>query len=73
MAAFYYFGEQSTLLRVVGLGKKAWLAVNEDRKVHLSPTIIDGRFILRFAVLNRRTTTDHVDHAIDIIEKTLAG
>jgi aromatic-L-amino-acid decarboxylase len=55
------------------LGKKAWLAVNEDRKVHLSPTIIDGRFILRFAVLNRRTTTDHVDHAIDIIEKTLAG
>jgi aromatic-L-amino-acid decarboxylase len=55
------------------LGKKAWLAVNEDRKVHLSPTIIDGRFILRFAVLNRRTTTDHVDHAIDVIEKTLAG
>lgn len=53
------------------LGRKAWLAVNEDKKVHLSPTIIDDRFILRFAVLNRRTTTEHIDHAIDIIEKTL--
>ncbi len=54
-------------------GRAAWTAVNEDRKVHLSPTIIDDRFVLRFAVLNRRTTTDHIDHAIDIIEKTLAG
>lgn len=53
-------------------GRAAWEAVNADRRVHLSPTIIDGRFILRFAVLNRRTTTDHIDHAIDIIEKTLA-
>jgi aromatic-L-amino-acid decarboxylase len=55
------------------LGRTAWEAVNADRHVHLSPTIIDDRFILRFAVLNRRTTTDHVDHAIDIIEKTLIG
>lgn len=55
------------------LGRKAWMAVNEDKKVHLSPTIIDDRFILRFAVLNRRTTTEHTDHAIDIIEKTLIG
>ena len=54
-------------------GRAAWTAVVEDRKVHLSPTIIDDRFVLRFAVLNRRTTTDHIDHAIDIIEKTLAG
>ncbi|HET9258714.1 MAG TPA: aminotransferase class V-fold PLP-dependent enzyme [Acidimicrobiia bacterium] len=55
------------------LGRAAWEAVNADRTVHLSPTIIDDRFILRFAVLNRRTTIDHVDHAIDIIEKMVAG
>ncbi|HZD22453.1 MAG TPA: aminotransferase class V-fold PLP-dependent enzyme [Acidimicrobiia bacterium] len=54
-------------------GRAAWEAVNADRQVHLSPTIVDDRFILRFAVLNRRTTTDHIDHAIDIIEKVLAG
>jgi aromatic-L-amino-acid decarboxylase len=52
-------------------GRAGWEAVNADRRVHLSPTIIGGRFILRFAVLNRRTTSDHIDHAIDIIEKTL--
>jgi aromatic-L-amino-acid/L-tryptophan decarboxylase len=55
------------------IGRSCLEAVNEDRKVHLSPTIIDGRFVLRFAVLNRRTTVDHVDHAIDIIEKTMIG
>ena len=55
------------------LGRAAWEAVNQDAKVHLSPTIIDGRFILRFAILNRRSTTEHVDHAIEIIEKTLIG
>lgn len=55
------------------VGRAAWEAVNSDGTVHLSPTIIDDRFILRFAVLNRRTTTDHVDHALEIIEKTLAG
>jgi aromatic-L-amino-acid decarboxylase len=55
------------------LGRAAWTAVNQDREVHLSPTIIDDRFVLRFAVLNRRTTVDHIDHAIDIIEKTLVG
>jgi aromatic-L-amino-acid decarboxylase len=55
------------------LGRKAWEAVNADHRAHLSPTVIDDRFILRIAVLNRRTTEDHIDHAIDIIEKTLAG
>jgi hypothetical protein len=47
--------------------------VNSDRRVHLSPTTVADRFVLRFAVLNRRTTADHIDHAIDIIEKTLIG
>lgn len=54
-------------------GKAALGAVNRDRTVHLSPTTIDGRFVLRLAILNRRTTADHVDHALDIIEKTLIG
>jgi aromatic-L-amino-acid decarboxylase len=54
-------------------GRAALAAVNADRSVHLSPTVVDGRFILRFAIVNRRTTVDHVDHAIDIIEKTLIG
>ncbi len=55
------------------VGRAALQAVNEDRQVHLSPTVIGGRFILRFAVLNRRTTAEHLDHALDIIEKTLIG
>jgi aromatic-L-amino-acid/L-tryptophan decarboxylase len=55
------------------LGRAALEAVNADRSAHLSPTTVGGRFVLRIAVLNRRTTIEHVDHAIDIIEKTLIG
>jgi aromatic-L-amino-acid decarboxylase len=55
------------------IGREALEAVNRDRVVHLSPTTIDDRYVLRFAILNRRTTQDHIDHAIDIIEKTLIG
>lgn len=55
------------------VGKAALEAVNADRKVHLSSTTVDDRFVLRFAIVNRRTTADHLDHAIDIIEKTLIG
>ncbi len=55
------------------LGRAAMAAVNNDRKVHLSSTTVNDRFILRLAVFNRRTTQDHIDHALDIIEKTLIG
>ena len=53
------------------IGRAALAAVNEDRRIHLSPTTIDDRFILRFAILNRRTTQDHIDLALEIIEDTL--
>jgi hypothetical protein len=39
----------------------------------MSSTLVGGRFILRFAILNRRTTRQHIDHALEIIEKTLIG
>lgn len=55
------------------LGRAAWDAVNRDRTVHLSPTIIEDRFVLRIAILNRRSTIDHVERAVEIIEKTLTG
>jgi aromatic-L-amino-acid decarboxylase len=55
------------------MGRAALEAVNRDRSAHVSPTVVGGRFVLRLAVLNRRTTTEHVDRVIDIIEKTLIG
>lgn len=55
------------------LGRQAMEAVNREKMEHLSSTTIDDRFVLRFAILNRRTSQDHIDHAIDVIEKTLIG
>jgi aromatic-L-amino-acid decarboxylase len=54
-------------------GRQALDDINRERVVHLSPTTISGRLVLRFAILNRRTTRDHIDHAIDMVEKTLIG
>ncbi len=54
-------------------GRRAYEAVIADKRVHLSPTVVEGRFVLRFAILNRRSTTEHVDHAIDIIAAALSG
>ena len=55
------------------VGRLALETINRERVVHLSPTTIDERFVLRFAILNRRTNRDHLDHAIDMIEKTLVA
>lgn len=55
------------------VGRAALEAVNSDGHVHLSPTTIGGRFVLRLAILNRRSTLEHVDRAVDIIEKTIIG
>lgn len=53
------------------VGRAALAAVNRDRRTHISATVIGGRYILRFAILNRRTSGEHLNRAIDIIEKTL--
>jgi aromatic-L-amino-acid decarboxylase len=55
------------------VGRRTWGAINEDRHVHLSPTVINDRFVLRLAILNRRSTHEHIDHAIDIIERELSS
>ncbi|MFO7298673.1 MAG: aminotransferase class V-fold PLP-dependent enzyme [Actinomycetes bacterium] len=54
------------------VGRKAMERVNSERKAHLSPTIVEGRFVLRIAVLNRRTTEEHIDHVVEVIAETLA-
>lgn len=52
-----------------GRGRRAMEHANASGKVFLSSTSIDGRYVLRLAILNRRTTQDHVDMAIDLLDK----
>ena len=55
-------------------GARAALAnANESGKVALSSTAIDGRFTLRLAILNRRTTLEHVNTAIALLEDGYQG
>lgn len=42
-------------------------AANATGRVAISSTSIDGRYTLRLALLNRRTTRAHVDDAVDLI------
>ncbi len=42
-------------------------AVNDDGRVRLSSTVIDGRVVLRLAVLSHRTTRETVELALDLV------
>ncbi|MFQ5381197.1 MAG: pyridoxal phosphate-dependent decarboxylase family protein [Dehalococcoidia bacterium] len=44
-------------------------AVQEDGKVFLSSTVIDGRFTLRLAVLHFRTHLDTIDYTLDLLRR----
>ncbi len=53
------------------IADRAVAAVNADGKVHISSTLVEGRVTLRLALLNRRTTREHVDLAIDAVERVV--
>lgn len=55
------------------VGRRILEGINTGGRVHLSPTRVKDRYVLRLAILNRRTTREHVDHAIDLIEEALSG
>ncbi len=44
-------------------------AVQKDGRIFLSSTMIDGKFILRLAVLGFRTHLDRIDQAIEILQE----
>jgi len=45
--------------------------IHKDGRVFLSSTIIDGRFVIRIAILSFRTKKSTIDRAIDMIEDCL--
>ena len=42
-------------------------AVRQDGRVFITSTVLDGRFVLRAAILSFRTHLEHVDLAIDVL------
>lgn len=42
--------------------------LNASRRVHVSSTTVDGRFTVRLAFLNPRTTRDHLDAVIQMLQ-----
>lgn len=50
-------------------GRAAMEYANASGQVFLSSTSVDGRYVLRLAILNRRTTRQHVDAAIDLLDE----
>jgi aromatic-L-amino-acid decarboxylase len=46
--------------------------INASKRVFLSSTMIDGRFILRACIVSHRTHRDRIDEAVDIIRRSAA-
>lgn len=51
----------------------ALAAINADGRVRLSSTVIDGRVVLRLAVLSHRTTPEIVERAVALIRQVAAS
>jgi aromatic-L-amino-acid decarboxylase len=47
-------------------------AINGSRRVFLSSTMIDGRFVIRACIVSFRTHRDRVEEAVDIIRRAAA-
>lgn len=55
------------------LGAELLRRVNARRRVFLSSTVIDGRYVLRICVLSFRTHRERVADAVDALVEELAG
>jgi aromatic-L-amino-acid decarboxylase len=47
--------------------------INASRRVVLSSTTIEGRFVLRACILSHRTHRDRIDECIDIVRRAVAS
>ena len=47
-------------------------AVHEDGKVFISSTLLDGRFVMRLAILHFRTHLEHVDYLYQLLTRKAA-
>ncbi len=45
-------------------------AVQDDGRIFVSPTHVDGKFVLRTAVVSYRTHLDDIDEALEILSRT---
>lgn len=48
-------------------------AIHKDGRIYLSTTRLDGRYVLRMAILNVRSHRREVDLALEVIRETAAG
>ncbi|MGZ5353919.1 MAG: pyridoxal phosphate-dependent decarboxylase family protein [Actinomycetota bacterium] len=47
-------------------------SINDSKRVFLSSTVIDRRFVLRACILSHRTHRDRIDECIDIVRRAVA-
>jgi aromatic-L-amino-acid decarboxylase len=48
-------------------------AVNASRRVFLSSTVVDGRFMLRICIMVHRTHRNRVDECVELIRAAAAS
>lgn len=54
------------------VNEKLLKAINDDRRIHMVPSIIRGVYFLRFAICASSTTSDDVVYAWKVIQEITA-
>jgi aromatic-L-amino-acid/L-tryptophan decarboxylase len=52
--------------------RKRWQAILKRNRIHLSPTVIEGDFVIRLCVLNHRTHREHIDEFLEEVKAGIA-
>ena len=59
--------------RLDRLNRELLRRINDRQRVHLTGTIVDGRFLLRICVLSLRTHLDRMELGLEDIRRSVAG
>jgi aromatic-L-amino-acid decarboxylase len=65
IAAFRLVREGQTLEQSNDLNRELLARINAKKRVMLTPTLLDGRFVIRIAIVSHRTHRDRVEMALD--------
>ena len=69
VVCFRYVGNAQTELEIVDLNQKLIPALEEDGRVFITGTKLNGRFVLRACLINHRKNRESTDYLLEVIRE----
>jgi aromatic-L-amino-acid decarboxylase len=73
LVCFRYHPQDATDAALDGLNQELLARVNATRRMHLTHTLLGGRYVIRLAIGQRATEREHVQEAWRLVQETATG